>query len=71
MERRYRLAYHEAPQSWWRRLLDFLAERFSSNGRAKALKQEERDQELLKDVFLKIARGDMDAAHGILASTRP
>jgi hypothetical protein len=56
----------------WRRTLDGYWERFlPSSGHAKALRLERRGRELLKDVFVKIAQGQLDAAHTVLESYEP
>ncbi|MBI5631713.1 MAG: hypothetical protein HY921_12615 [Elusimicrobia bacterium] len=65
----YRLAGAIKPKLRWRELADNFIMRFlPGSARARALKREEALKEKLKDVFLKIASGDLNAAHAILAS---
>ncbi|MBI5241961.1 MAG: hypothetical protein HY926_15925 [Elusimicrobia bacterium] len=68
----YQLASLSRPQPRWKELLAGTAERWlpgTSWGRR--LRGEARQRGLLKDVFVKIATGDLDAAHAILASSEP
>ncbi|MEK7857737.1 MAG: hypothetical protein AAB320_01230 [Elusimicrobiota bacterium] len=65
----YRLRSLYEAQARWREYLDNAAKRyFSSTAYAKALLRRDAQRALLKDVFSKIASGDLDAAHTILAS---
>ncbi|MFA6315902.1 MAG: hypothetical protein WC943_00655 [Elusimicrobiota bacterium] len=53
----------------WRSILEGLVLRFfPSSGYALGLRKEEREAGRLRDVFLKIAAGDRDAAHEILTA---
>jgi hypothetical protein len=68
----YRLRSLYAPQPRWRGLLDSAVESYlpaSSWGRR--IREQSRQRETLKDVFAKIATGDLDAAHTILSSAEP
>ncbi|MCX5797831.1 MAG: hypothetical protein NTY77_20265 [Elusimicrobia bacterium] len=61
-----------APQPRWRGLLEGALERYlpgTSWGRR--LRERSRQRATLADVFAKIATGDLEAAHTILASTEP
>jgi hypothetical protein len=56
----------------WRKTLDGYAESLlASSAYAKKLRSERRARELLKDVFLKIAAGNLDAAFTVLESYEP
>ena len=56
----------------WRRTVDGYAVRFlPGSGYAQGLRRADRSRELLKDVFTKIAQGNLDAAHTVLASYEP
>ena len=56
----------------WRRTLDGYAERLlPGSGYAQGLRRGRRAHDLLKDVFVKIASGDFEAAHTVLASYEP
>lgn len=68
----YRLCSLYEPQPRWKELLAGAVERWlpgSSWGRR--LRGQARQRELFKDVFNKIATGDLEAAHAILASSEP
>lgn len=68
----YRLRSLYEPQPRWKELLSGAVERWlpgSSWGRR--LRGQARQRELFKDVFNKIATGDLEAAHSILASSEP
>ena len=68
----FRFAQLADRRAGWRRMVDEYLKRFlSSNSYVRALKRTESERAVLKDVFLKIAMGNMDAAHTILASTEP
>lgn len=68
----FRFAQLADRRAGWRRMLDEYLKRFlSSNSYVRALKRAEAERAVLKDVFMKIAMGNMDAAHTILASTEP
>ncbi len=61
------LASSAEPKARWRKLVEYLVKRFLPwSAYAKRLKAEEARQGLLKDVFLKIATGDLEAAHAVL-----
>lgn len=65
----FRLAALGAPKPRWRALLDRYVKRYlPSTAYARGLMKEDSERNLLKDVFVKIASGDLDAAHTILAS---
>lgn len=65
----YRLAGAARPRPRWRRLLeDLLMRSLPSHPYSRKLKLQAGQKALLADVFLKIAAGDLDAAHTILAS---
>jgi hypothetical protein len=65
----YRLVSAAQPRPRWRRLLDDLLMRWlPSHPYARKLKRQADQKAMLGDVFLKIAGGDLDAAHTVLAS---
>lgn len=60
------------PKPRWRRLVERAVRRFlPSSAYARRLARAEQEQDVLKEVFLQIARGDLDAAHAVLGSVRP
>ena len=68
----YRLRSLYRSQPRWRELLESAVARYlpgTSWGRQ--LRAQSRERELLKDVFAKIATGDLEAAHTILSSAEP
>jgi hypothetical protein len=68
----YRLRSLYAPQPRWRGLLEDAVESYLPATRwGRRLREQSRQRETLKDVFSKIATGDLDAAHTILASAEP
>lgn len=68
----YRLGAVSGIQPRWRVFLEDLLMRYvPSHAYAKQLKARQTQKALLSDVFSKIASGDLDAAHTILASYEP
>jgi hypothetical protein len=68
----YRLRALYAPQPRWRELLESaVASYLPGTGWGRRLREQSRQRETLKDVFAKIATGDLEAAHAILASAGP
>lgn len=68
----YNLAMLHRPQPRWRQVLDDLVMRWLPNTeQGQALIRRSGQKRLLIDVFEKIARGDLEAAHTILASYEP
>jgi hypothetical protein len=68
----YRLVSLSRPQPRWKTLLAQAVERWlPGTAWGRSLRGEARQRELLKDVFTKIATGDLEAAHTILASSEP
>lgn len=68
----FRLRELGAAKPRWRSYLDELILRFlPSSSYGRELARRRRDASLLKDVFLKIASGDTDAADSVLASGAP
>ncbi len=68
----YHLRSLYSPQPRWRELLESAVERYLPGTRwGRRLSAQARQREILKDVFAKIATGDLDAAHAILASAEP
>ncbi|MDE2039683.1 MAG: hypothetical protein KGO96_05625 [Elusimicrobia bacterium] len=65
----FRLERTTDRRSRWRRLLDDLIERYlPGTAYARSLRSAERSRRFLQDAFLKIASGDLDAAHAMLAT---
>lgn len=65
----YRLLQAHTPRPRWRQWLDELIMRLlPSNSYSRALKNRAEHKARLADVFVKIAAGDLDAAHAVLAS---
>ncbi len=68
----YQLLSLETPKPRWRELLDDYAKRFlPSLAYSRQLRELDARRDKLKDVFIKIAMGDLDAAHTILAAEAP
>ncbi len=68
----FRLGESGGAKPHWRALLEDLVRRYlPSTSYGKELVAAERRSALLKDVFLKIAAGDLEAAHRILGSFEP
>lgn len=68
----FRLASGREVKPRWRELLDSLFVKYLPNSeRGRLLAREQRHQALLRDVFEKIAAGDLEAAHTMLASSEP
>jgi hypothetical protein len=68
----YRLAALNTVKPRWRVIVDDYAKRLApSLAYSRALLADDRQRALLKDVFVKIATGDLDAAHTILGSYEP
>lgn len=68
----YALSSLAFPKPRWREILDRLFKRLlPSSAYAGRLKQADAERELLKDAFLKIATGNLDAAHAILTQHQP
>jgi len=68
----YRLRSLYTPQPRWRELLESSVEAYLPGTRwGRRLRAQSRQRETLKDVFAKIATGDLEAAHAILASAEP
>lgn len=67
----FRLQENFAPKPRWRAFLDTYIKRFlPGTAYARRLKAEEKKLDAYKDVFDKIARGDLDAAHAELEASR-
>lgn len=65
----YRLLQAQAPRPRWRRWLDDLLMRWlPGHAYSRRLKSQSEQRARLADVFIKIAAGDLDAAHAVLAS---
>ncbi len=65
----FRLAPHGAPKPRWKAWLEDLILRFGAGtSHGKRLAQSARERSVLTEVFHKIASGDLDAAHRILAA---
>ena len=57
------------PKSWWRALIDDIMERlFPGSAYARSLKHRKEKKGVLMEVFMKIAGGDFEAAHTVLAA---
>jgi hypothetical protein len=68
----YRFLQSADARPSWRRTLDDYAERFlPSSGYARRLRLERRGRDTLRDAYTKIAQGNADAAHTVLASYEP
>lgn len=68
----FRLASGRQVKPRWRELLDSLVVKYlPASERGRLLAREQREQALLHDVFEKIASGDLEAAHTMLASSEP
>lgn len=68
----YRLVSLYSPKPRWRELADNMVKVYlPSLAYSKRLLAVDRERALLKDVFSKIAAGDLNAAHAILASYEP
>jgi hypothetical protein len=68
----YRLDALISGKPRWRQVVDDLAKRyFPSTAYSRQLLGEDKQRALLKDVFVKIAAGDLEAAHTILGAYEP